>query len=319
MKRQLGVALAAWLSSGCAVAVIGGRSAVAAFVNPPPAPKHPASLQLHHARLAATWLGHATVLLQLDDKLVLTDPLLSETAGYFSRRLVASPVRMSGLPPLDAVTISHMHFDHLSWDTLFAIKRRVHVLVMPTGGRAYVPEYGFPVDELAPFASRTEAGLTITAVPVRHVGWRWGVDALANPQTFTGYVVQKGGLTVYVGGDSALDLEDARKVHQKFPHIDLAVLPIGPIEPRYFMERTHMDPGEAVQTFEALGADVLLPVHYDTFINSYDDVGVALPTLERAFAAYAARGGQGRLLALPLGGQETLLASPTPVVFTSRR
>jgi L-ascorbate metabolism protein UlaG (beta-lactamase superfamily) len=101
-------------------------------------------------------------------------------------------------------------------------------------------------------------------------------------ESFTGYVIEYHGLKVYFGGDTAYDQRLFVEAGARFPGLDLALLPIGPIEPRDFMRRTHMDPRESLQAFFDLGAKRMVPIHYETFINSTDDPGDALRELAAA-------------------------------------
>src|SRR5690606_26103988 len=95
-------------------------------------------------------------------------------------------------------------------------------------------------------------------------------------ESFTGYVIEHDGLKVYFGGDTAYDQRLFVETAARYPDIDVALLPIAPIEPRDFMRRTHLDPDEAVRAFIDLGAKRMVPIHYGTFINSTDAPGDAL-------------------------------------------
>jgi N-acyl-phosphatidylethanolamine-hydrolysing phospholipase D len=226
------------------------------------------------ARLAALWVGHATVLLQMDDKFVLTDPVFTDSVGQMSKRLVEPGIDVKNLPRIDAVVISHLHFDHLSLGTLDLIEDKVSRVYLPEGGVIYVPSSDAPTIELPPWNAHEVDGLRVTAVPVRHVGFRYSGDRDWMTHSFTGYVVQYHGLQVYFAGDTALTPSFAATA-ARFPGIDLAILPIAPIHPRSFMCRTHVDPAEALLAFETLGARHMLAVHYDTFVNSLDEYGEA--------------------------------------------
>jgi L-ascorbate metabolism protein UlaG (beta-lactamase superfamily) len=226
------------------------------------------------ARLSALWVGHATVLVQLDDKFILTDPVFTDSVGQISKRLVEPGIDPEHLPPIDAVLISHMHFDHLSLGTLDAIEDKVQRVYLPEGGTVYVPSSGVPTIELPPWQAHESDGLRVTAAPVRHVGFRYAGDRAWMLHSFTGYVVEYHGLTLYFGGDTAYS-RSFRDTGQRFPGIDLAILPIAPIQPRAFMCRTHTDPNEALLAFRDLGARHMLAMHYDTFVNSLDEFGEA--------------------------------------------
>jgi L-ascorbate metabolism protein UlaG (beta-lactamase superfamily) len=273
-----------------------------------PAPAHAAWPVRPGARLAVTWVGHATTLVQLDDKVVLTDPLFSATAGYMNKRWVAPGLKVREVPPLNAVLVSHMHFDHLSFDSLFALKRKVGELVLPEHGDPYVPDYGFPRVELATWQSWEQGGLRITAVPVKHVGWRYGIDSLFGPGAFCGYVIEYHGLTVYFGGDSAYLPEAFKATREHFPHIDLALLAIGPIEPRGFMSHTHMDPKEALQAFRDLGAAKMVPIHYETFLNSMDRQGDVPRALDAAMAELGLT--EREVVRMAIGEQKVFVEKP---------
>jgi L-ascorbate metabolism protein UlaG (beta-lactamase superfamily) len=257
------------------------------------------------ARLAVLWVGHATVLLQMDDKFILTDPLLGETVGELTRRLQQPGIDPANLPPLDAVVVSHMHFDHLSLGSLDTIEPKVHRLFVPQGGLVYVPNYAFDARELPTWQSFEDGGLRITAVPVKHVGFRYGIDAAWMKTSFTGYVFEYHGLTVYFSGDTAYDQERFRETAAHFPSIDLALIAIAPIHPRSFMEATHVDPAQAVQAFLDLGARTMVPIHYDTLVNGFDAPGEAKATLMRVMKE---RGlGEDRVKILPIGGQAVIV------------
>jgi L-ascorbate metabolism protein UlaG (beta-lactamase superfamily) len=226
------------------------------------------------ARLAVLWIGHATVLIQIDDKLVLTDPFLTPTVGQMSRRLAEPGLAAENIPRLDAVVISHMHFDHLSMGSLELIEHKTPRVFVPQGGLVYVPNFAFDTRELATWKRWEKDGLRITSVPVSHVGWRYGVD-LDWMTSFTGYVIEYHGLTVYFSGDTAYDGEAFRKTAERFPSIDLALIAVAPIHPREFMKHTHVDPREALDAFADLRAKVMVPIHFDTLVNGFDTPGEA--------------------------------------------
>jgi L-ascorbate metabolism protein UlaG (beta-lactamase superfamily) len=254
------------------------------------------------AELAVLWVGHATVLVQIADRFVLTDPVFTDTVGQVSKRLIEPGIDAEALPPLDMVLVSHMHFDHLSLGSLERIEAKVRDLVVPQRGLLYVPGFSFRTWELATWESWERDGLRVTAVPVRHNGFRYGLDGEWMTTSYTGYVVEYAGRTVYFGGDTAMT-QGFRAAAERFPLIDLAILPIAPIHPREFMCRAHIDPGEAVQAFLELRARRLLPMHYDTFINSFDELGEAPRELERAATASGVR---DRLVLLNVGEQRVL-------------
>ena len=299
-RRALPLALLACLhATGCSGFL---------FSSPRPVPNRITQPRRADARLAVLWVGHATVLLQMDDKLILTDPLLGNTVGQLTRRLQEPGIDPANIPSLDAVVISHMHFDHLSLGSLDTIESKVHRLIVPQGGLVYMPNYAFDARELPTWQSFEEGGLRITAVPVKHVGFRYGVDAAWMKTSFTGYVFEYHGLTVYFSGDTAYDGERFRATAARFPSIDLALIAIAPIHPRSLMEATHVDPAQAVQAFLDLGARTMVPIHYETLVNGFDAPGEARGALVKVMKE---RGlGEDRVRILPIGGQAVIVKRP---------
>src|SRR5205814_6076532 len=127
----------------------------------------------------------------------------------------------------------------------------------------------------------------ITSVPVDHVGFRYGADAAWMTTSFTGYVIDYHGIRVYFSGDTAYDQKVFVETGVRYPGIDLALLPIGPIEPRELMRRFHTDPREALQAFFDLRAKRMMPIHYGTFVNSSDDADDELRELDAAKRRYS--------------------------------
>jgi len=257
------------------------------------------------ARLAALWVGHATVLLQLDDRFVLTDPIFSHELLQTSPRLVEPGLDPERVPPLAAVVISHMHIDHLSFSSLDLIEQRTPIVLVPPGVRANMPRYEFEIRELETWSSYERDGLRITAVPVQHIGGRYALDAAFERRAFTGFVFEYHGLSVYFGGDTAYLPSAFKATAARFPDLSLALLPICPDEPRDFMQYTHVSPNQALDAFQLLGARQMIPIHYDTFINS-DDAPGACPKELRA--RMQARGlSSDRVPILAIGEQRVLI------------
>lgn len=299
-------------ASGCDRAALFGRfatkTAAQLTATPRKLPQKIADPRRPDARIAITWIGHATMLVQIDDAYILTDPVFTDSVGGVSVRLVEPGLDVASLPPLDAVVVSHLHFDHLSTGSLEQLGGKIKRLYVPAGGAEYVPIQIENVRELDRFEACSAGGLTVTAVPVDHVGFRYGADAAWMPESFTGYVFEKNGLTVYFAGDTAYAPALFRATRARFPSLDLALLPIAPIHPRDFMQRTHMDPDEALRAFVDLGAKRLIPMHFDTFVNSTDAAGEArerFVTLVRAQKL-----GEEVVRVLPIGGQAVIVPRP---------
>jgi L-ascorbate metabolism protein UlaG (beta-lactamase superfamily) len=280
-----------------------GRAAAAGPQDFEP-PKHDAP-RSDDARLSVQWIGHATMLVQMDDKWILTDPFLSDRMALVQGRLVGPGLRAKELPPIDAVLISHMHPDHLSLGSLGRIQHRVSRAFVPQGGLVYIPNYSFDARELRTWESFESGGIRITAVPVRHVGGRYGIDASWMTKSFTGYVVEYHGLSVFFAGDTAYDGADFQRTRQAFPHLDVALLPIAPIHPYDRMRKVHMDPDEALAALSDLGAKKMIPMHFDT-LRSDDAPGEAR---ERLLTEAHARGLDDRVEVLRVGERAVVVGN----------
>jgi len=168
-----------------------------------------------------------------------------------------------------------------------------------------MPRYDFEIRELATWQTLEREGLRISAVPVQHIGGRYGIDQAWKTRAFTGYVLEYHGLSVYFGGDTAYLPSAFRATQARFPDLALALLPICPNEPRAYMEHTHEGPSQALDALELLGAARMIPIHFDTFINSYDEFGACPRELQRLAAERKLA--RDRVTVLRVGEQRVLL------------
>jgi L-ascorbate metabolism protein UlaG (beta-lactamase superfamily) len=178
-------------------------------------------------------------------------------------------------------------------------------LIVPPGGAEYTPEFGFAnTREAVTWEPIEEDGLRITPVPVQHFGGRYGVDVLWSPaRPYTGYIIEYKGIVVFFAGDTGYNADYFKEIGQRF-HIDVALLPIAPVEPRDFMKRVHTDPAEALQAFEDLGAKIMIPMHHDTFFQGLEpEVGYAKKLMQ---VLIEERGLQDRVKLLTIGEQIVL-------------
>ena len=222
------------------------------------------------------WVGHATVLIQIDDKVIITDPVFTNTVGMLGKRSVEPGLDPSSINRLDFVLISHLHFDHFSYGSLDMLPMQAR-LVVPPGGAEYTPAFGFTeILESKTWQAIEQDGLRITPVPVQHFGGRYGFDVLWGPERpYTGYIIEYKGTTIFFAGDTGYNPELFKEIGRRY-RIDVALLPIAPIEPRDFMRRIHTDPADALQVFEDVGAKIMIPMHYDTFFQGLEpEVGSA--------------------------------------------
>jgi L-ascorbate metabolism protein UlaG (beta-lactamase superfamily) len=221
--------------------------------------------------LRATWIGWASVLVEIDGHRVMTDPVFSERCSPSTlvgpKRFHAPPIALGDLPPIDVVVISHDHYDHLDMDTVRALAARGTHFVVPLGIGAHLERWQVPksqVHELDWNDTANVAGLAITSTPARHYSGR---NPLHNNETlWTSWVVKGPQHRFFFSGDSGYSDAFARigKEHGPF---DLTLIKIGASDPTW--SEIHMTPEEAVQVDRDLGGRVMIPVHWGTFNLAY--------------------------------------------------
>jgi L-ascorbate metabolism protein UlaG (beta-lactamase superfamily) len=202
-----------------------------------------------------TYLGHATVLLELDGVRLLTDPLLRDRLGPLRRHgPVPDPAT---LRRLDAILISHAHPDHFDRRSLRMLEAPGRVIVPDGLGtatrRVLKPSNGVEVTELASWATTTVGSLRVTAVPARH--WRW---PLAPRVRTVGYVIE-GSTRVYFAGDTGF----FHAMDRLNGLVDVALLPIGRWGPHPGPDR--LEPVSAARAANVVGAKIVIPIHWGTF------------------------------------------------------
>jgi L-ascorbate metabolism protein UlaG (beta-lactamase superfamily) len=215
-----------------------------------------------------TWIGHASALVQLEGESFLLDPILGDVWPGVIHRNVAPGVALAELPPIDAVLVTHDHYDHLDVPTLRALSRRnggatrpLHV-VAGLGTRRLLRRSGLSVTEMGWWSEARLGDVTVTFVPAQHFARRGLGDQ--NRRLWGGFVLSGRSATVYHAGDTA-SFEGFRQIAARFPRIDAALVPIGAYDPPWIMEEVHLSPERALAAFHDLGARILVPIHWGTF------------------------------------------------------
>lgn len=223
-----------------------------------------------------TVIGHATTLTALTGTSILTDP-------HFGSRVFVSPRKPelkldhATLEQVNAVLISHMHYDHMHLNSFKFIGSAIPVIVPERTERTVGPFISNPVIELAHWATHELTdGTTITALPLHHRGGRLSQLRYTSSNA---YLVEKQGMRMFFCGDSAYG--PSFKEIGALYDIDVAYLPIGCYEPRWFMKKRHMTPAEAVTAFEDLGAKNMIPIHHGTFRLSFEPLDAPRKWLEK--------------------------------------
>ncbi len=218
--------------------------------------------------VVVTFVGHATFLIQVASTNLLIDPVYSERASPVSfagpRRVRAPGVRFDDLPTISLVLVSHNHYDHCDLRTLRALDRRFHPrLVAPIGNGRLLRSAGIrQVEEIDWWQSASAAPLPITLTPAQHFSARNMFDR--NRALWGGFLIEAGGRRIFFAADTGYG-PHFREIAARLRPIDLALLPIGAYEPRWFMKDIHMNPAEAVQAHLDLAARRSLAMHFGTF------------------------------------------------------
>ena len=254
-----------------------------------------------------TWLGHATFLIQIGGINILTDPVFGNLSFLFPR-ILPSTLAVENLPRIDLVLISHNHRDHMDTSSLLALKSRFKDLqvLVPWGDKAWFDQRGFArVSEylwgdMQSVRSHLmhNSVVNVTFLPA----WHWSQRGLfdKNRSLWGSWMIECNGYHIYFAGDTAYS-PHFKTIAHRFKMIDVALMPIGPCEPRPWMRRSHVDAQEACQAFIDLNAQVFIPMHWGTFAFGEDHFGLPIDRLKDAWRARSELG--SKQLYMPKVGQ----------------
>ncbi len=248
----------------------------------------PPPSSLAPGELAVTFIGHSSFLLRFSDMAVLTDPIFSERASPVNwagpKRVHPPGVNFKELPRIDLVLLSHDHYDHMDVETLRYLGKAFQPLCV-TGLKngSFLRSLGFnKVVELDWWQSHGIKDTTkVTMTPAQHFSGRrpWGRDTTL----WGGFVLEAEGWRVCFAGDSGY-AGHFREIGRRFPGLDLAFVPIGAYEPRWFMGPIHVNPEEAVQAHIDLGARQSIAMHFGAFQLTDEGIDEPVQGLARAVA-----------------------------------
>jgi L-ascorbate metabolism protein UlaG (beta-lactamase superfamily) len=227
-------------------------------------------------KLSALWVGHSSILLQIYDKVIIIDPFFQEKLGGLVMRKKEPGLDLDYLSKLDLVLISHSHMDHLSFSSLdnIAEKFQGRNLIFPKGVEYYLPDFDLNLVRADNSKSQGKEyigdpiysnGIKITPVYAHHTGGRYTFDTYTwKVPGVTGYIIEYKDVCVYFAGDTGYEDKAFKKIGDKFD-INLALIPIGPCrncDSSGFW--FHTSSIEALQQFEDLKSDYMIPIHFGT-------------------------------------------------------
>jgi len=232
-----------------------------------PGPRPPRRVAV--GRVRVTFVNHATVLLQVDGMNILTDPIWSRRCSPLDTlgpaRVRPPGIRFEDLPPIDAVLLSHDHYDHMDVPTLRRIERAFPDARIYAGlGNAALlrSQHVYHVYDLDWWQEIRHGRVTIVGVPAQHFSGRGACDS--NGRLFMGFVVRGPAGSVYFAGDTGYGPQFAQ-IEKRLGPIRLAVLPVGAFKPEWFMSPIHMSPSDAVRASQDLRAAKSVAIHFGTF------------------------------------------------------
>ncbi len=234
--------------------------------------------------LRVTWLGHSTLLLEVDGVKVLTDPVFGERASPLGfagpKRFHKTPVRFDELPELDAVLISHDHYDHLCLPTMTELAKSKVPIITSLGVGAHLESWGVDAGRISELDWGEVAevkGLRFTATPAQHFSGRGVGDR--NTTSWASFVLESGKHRVFFSGDTGLT-DEFRDIGQRFGKFDLAMFEVGAFHEQW--GDIHLGPHNAVKAWELLGSGTFLPIHWGTFnlaLHAWDEPAETLASL----------------------------------------
>ncbi len=247
--------------------VVGRRNATRPAAAIPVATPEPRAFEAPAGQIAVSWFGHSTALLEIDGYRVLTDPIWSERCSPSDvvgpGRMHPPPVPLEALPALDAIVISHDHYDHLDIDTIIALARSQWApFVVPLGVGAHLREWGLPDERIIELDWNERAQvdeLTLICTPARHFSGRF---LSRNNTLWASWVVIGPAHRAYFGGDTGYTKSFAEIGTEHGP-FDVTLMPVGAYNLTW--PDIHMNPEEAVQAHLDVNGRLLVPIHWCTF------------------------------------------------------
>lgn len=241
-------------------------------------PKEPVGIVKRHStefestpvdNLLITWLGHSSVLLEVDGKRVLIDPVWSDRVSPFDwvgpKRFFESPLNLEDLPEINTVIISHDHYDHLDHRTIKLLGNKVDRYIVPLGIGAHLEYWGIEpgrIVELDWWEKHRENGIDFIATPARHFSGRSVFLSDLYQTLWCGWVIAGENQSIYYSGDTAM-FSGFKEIGRRLGPFDAVLLDTGAYDKLW--ADVHLGPEQAIQARLDLGSGLLIPVHWATF------------------------------------------------------
>ncbi|RKS53657.1 L-ascorbate metabolism protein UlaG (beta-lactamase superfamily) [Gillisia mitskevichiae] len=256
-----------------------------------------------------TWFGHSALLLEMDGKKIFLDPMLGNVPAPHpllgSKRFNDTlPLAIENIPDLDAVIISHDHYDHLDYGSIKKLKDRVAHFYVPLGVGAHLISWGVQenkITEMDWWESISFSGIQLTATPSRHFSGRGITDRFSTQ--WSSWVIKGQKDNIYFSGDSGYE-SHFKEIGDKFGPFDLAIMECGQYDAQWPL--IHMMPEETVQATLDVKAEILLPIHWGAFklgLHSWTD------PIERITAEASSKNVN---IATPIIGEAVTVGKPIP-------
>ncbi len=260
-------------------------------------------------KLAITWFGHSSYLIQCRGKNILVDPVFSGSASPFSFMVKAFPgtniYQAEDMPPIDMLIITHDHYDHLDHKTIKKLSGKIQHIYTSLGVGEHLEHWGIPAEKITEFdwwqETTVEEGIKLIAVPARHFSGR---SFKRNQTLWSAFVLRIYGYNIFIGGDSGYDIH-FKIIGEKYGPFDIAMLETG--QYNLLWPLIHMMPEETIEAAKDLEAKWLMPVHWGKFALAYHPWN---EPVERATKAAAEK---SMPITTPMIGETVILDEVYPI------
>ena len=242
----------------------------------------PANVAQSSAKPVITWVGHSTFLIQIGGVNIVTDPVFFNIS-LFGPRFLKAGISIEDLPKIDFVIVSHNHLDHMDLRSLKIISAKHNSTVLvPHGNKKWLERRGVKkvVEKKWWENHEFDDGLKFTFLPAAHWTSRGILDI--NKTLWGSWMIEISGFKVYFAGDTAY-AEHFQKIGRIFQDIDVALMPIGPVQPRKLINEAHTCPNQALRGFLDLNAKCFIPMHWGTFRSAYESFSAPAEVLLKSW------------------------------------